>query len=1522
MNRTSKTIFFYIVAVFFVIQAAFLFVPDYFATKTASATSFAADLNIISPVRGDIVSGMVVIKASSPSYLSNLRFKVESINVVPIISENFQAEVDAGSVGTGNYIFFRNLNSEDVPDGEYRISAFYLPVGAATTDYAFSEEVVVTVHNGVQQTDITPPEVNITHPSSSPSLSTTVPYVSFGGYSHDPESQIISVAWFNYTTNIGGDASVASDYSWSAGVVNLAEGANNISVTVTNGAGDTNSDEIVVTYTPAATIDGVSPQLEITSHNSGDISTSQYISISGTASDNVGLAIITCRNITTTMVYGVETESTWSCLDIFLIEGDNTIKIEAMDFEGNPAERSIIINHSNTAVADTQFPVVNITSPTNNYISTSDSVVLLGTASDNIAIDKIYCVNNSSPDNSPNYSATFNNWSCELDNLVEGNNDIVVYVFDSSGHAAEESVVIKYNAPPMIDTESPIVKITAPASNEVVDVDYVTVSGTAFDNNEIKEIYCTNLTADTIKFISSPLENWSCNVENLIKGDNVIVVEISDSLGNIAKDEIIINYEPPIILDTEKPTITVLDPADGVVVNIGIININGTASDNIGVTQVEWKNETTGLSGRANGAETWDITSVVLSPGNNGLVFYVYDAAKNYSTHNLTIVYKQIPSETTEIIIEERIVEIFSPVALEEVRDSLNISAKIVPPPDSVRVHIVEIKTNIKESPLMRTLDQANYFYAWDARNNPFGKYRITVEAFYGNDSVSDNISEINLVGELTSETTVDTAVDSSVDSTPIIEIIKDFDNPASGNQTIKIKTTGDIIRTELVIKTFRKRMIKDADIFYVEFDSRSFPSSAYLYKIISFYDGGSVEKTGTINIKNYIKSIDPLITRIMEPVDDERTDIVPINPECLVRNISNPDECERYLLLPAECRQNNIRTTLLCNEYLKLHPRCREAGLTLFECNAVVFECREAGKFNIEECRDYQLRLNTPKECLDVNINTPTECTLYLLRQIMPEPCKEAEAKTETECSDIMIKYRSFTDECRENIINDVEGCREYMADIVKGSTPLLPQVCIEGGITDQDACKRFMFERLDDPKKIEVITDGCREEGIASIDKCEEYLNKQSVPSECKEEGINTIFECKKYIEQKQWPDECRDIGVKTREECNEILFSKYSGESCAEVGIGDESECRDYLFNKFESTIECKDGSPWDCRQIINERYLGQILLTQKRFDNIKEKLFPLAGKAVSASTAEVDANQEFINSEEGFKIEALRISELNEILGISGDEKITPLVNEKIKVKIVIAKDEIILDDSKNVIQTSPIALMIDSDGDGITDNMEKRLGTDPLNSDTDGDGYLDGAEVKEGYNPLGEGRLEEKMSPVELAVLNNEQLEHPKTRGETDAKLIIAGIDNIDDVENNGEVVYKLTGVSLPNTVISLYIYSDLPLVITVKSDKDGNWQYVLEDTLQDGAHEIYVAMNNETGKVLAKSKPFNFFIKEAKAVSVLDYVSAATIDPEEPRAEQQIKIFYFIAIGLLLAAVFAYIIIIVKKKNNNNTFVE
>jgi len=55
---------------------------------------------------------------------------------------------------------------------------------------------------------------------------------------------------------------------------------------------------------------------------------------------------------------------------------------------------------------------------------------------------------------------------------------------------------------------------------------------------------------------------------------------------------------------------------------------------------------------------------------------------------------------------------------------------------------------------------------------------------------------------------------------------------------------------------------------------------------------------------------------------------------------------------------------------------------------------------------------------------------------------------------------------------------------------------------------------------------------------------------------------------------------------------------------------------------------------------------------------------------------------------------------------------------------------------------------DSDQDGVTDEVERLIGTDPYNADSDQDGMSDGEEIKNNRNPLGPGSFKDLFMPHE------------------------------------------------------------------------------------------------------------------------------------------------------------------------------
>src|SRR4030095_8146780 len=92
--------------------------------------------------------------------------------------------------------------------------------------------------------------------------------------------------------------------------------------------------------------------------------------------------------------------------------------------------------------------------------------------------------------------------------------------------------------------------------------------------------------------------------------------------------------------DSQHPTITITAPTSGstFTTNASPLTLGGTASDNVGVTQVTWSNSRGG-SGTATGTASWSVSGIVLQPGTNVLTVTARDAAGNTGSDTLTVIY-------------------------------------------------------------------------------------------------------------------------------------------------------------------------------------------------------------------------------------------------------------------------------------------------------------------------------------------------------------------------------------------------------------------------------------------------------------------------------------------------------------------------------------------------------------------------------------------------------------------------------------------------------------------------------------------------------------------------------------------------------------------------------------------------------------------------------------------------------------------------------------------------------------------
>jgi len=205
--------------------------------------------------------------------------------------------------------------------------------------------------------------------------------------------------------------------------------------------------------------------------------------------------------------------------------------------------------------------------------------------------------------------------------------------------------------------------------------------------------------------------------------------------------------------------------------------------------------------------------------------------------------------------------------------------------------------------------------------------------------------------------------------------------------------------------------------------------------------------------------------------------------------------------------------------------------------------------------------------------------------------------------------------------------------------------------------------------------------------------------------------------------------------------------------------------------------------------------------------------------------------------------------------------------------------------------------VDNDGDGISDFDEKNLyNTDPDQADSDNDGVIDGVEVMRGFDPLdsaAEAVIEYEL-PQDSPSLVQEELLAIET--------VVPFVKT--EVEGETDVQAEIRGRALPNSFVTLYIFST-PTIVTVRTDEDGSFVYTFEKELEDGEHEVYVAVTDNTGSIVAKSNPFRF-VKQAEAFTPVSAASSEVVTNQtfaEFTAQNSYNIvagFGILALGLIL----------------------
>jgi|GEM_PF-5306824 len=340
----------------------------------------------------------------------------------------------------------------------------------------------------------------------------------------------------------------------------------------------------------------------------------------------------------------------------------------------------------------------------------------------------------------------------------------------------------------------------------------------------------------------------------------------------------------------------------------------------------------------------------------------------------------------------------------------------------------------------------------------------------------------------------------------------------------------------------------------------------------------------------------------------------------------------------------------------------------------------------------------------------------------------------------------------------------------------------------------------------------------------------------------------------------EECRAAGVPA-ERCDQWLAARNRGGECRQAGIITKQGCISYLRLRYDDQLPgCEGRALEECTDIIEKMTAG--LLDKSDLARLNLLLSRDIGKTVRLRgklTEEAAA-------EEG----RLPLRRLPTI-----DEELEPVValdtDHDIGLKFHASRSFVKLTEDKAV-RTLTAVLTLDSDGDGLPDDTERRLGTDPDNPDTDGDSYDDRTEIEGGYNPLGTGRMgETSLSPVDEALISGAPLEQPIVSGEVSGDLTVERTEIVRQEEVSR---MRFGGRGVAGETVSIFIYSYLPVVLTTTVGDDGTWSYELDGSLDEGEHEVYVTVTDQTGRIAKKSSPLSFFVAEAQAVTSEDFFGA------------------------------------------------
>ncbi len=400
--------------------------------------------------------------------------------------------VEFSTSQSGITVLEANLPIGDVGAGETVNSSTEFVVQAGRRTRVDTRLFQFTTSGDFEVADTDPPVITITSPLANALIGAD--NVEVTGTTDDDTA----------TITVNGVAATVADGLFTANAVPLTEGANTLTATATDPAGNAGTASVNVVS------DTTEPAVAIVSPSDGQTVPSNVVNVTGTVSDTNGVQSVVVNGVTATVTDGAFTANNVTLTAL------NEIIADALDNAGNSGSDAVaVVVDDGGAGGEDEVPVVSISSPEPLTILSQNSVTVTG----NVDRASTVTVNGvaATVDGDNNFEAVVP--------LVEGVNTLVA-VATADGLIGIDTVEVT------LDTTPPTVSILAPSLGAILTSTQVTVVG------NVNDIVTGTVNGDdvdvTVNGVPARVLNRSFEVRDLllVRGANQISVVARDASGN------------------------------------------------------------------------------------------------------------------------------------------------------------------------------------------------------------------------------------------------------------------------------------------------------------------------------------------------------------------------------------------------------------------------------------------------------------------------------------------------------------------------------------------------------------------------------------------------------------------------------------------------------------------------------------------------------------------------------------------------------------------------------------------------------------------------------------------------------------------------------------------------------------------------------------------------------------------------------------------------------------------------------